>query len=173
VAEIYGVRRFLLLYVGGAVSCALAYAATGYAVGRTDVPAIGASGAIMAVAVVGAMLFPGRTVVFMFFLPMPLWVLVSLYVAFDLYYPLAGLRDWLGSTGHLGGALFGFLCHRFHIQAPDVGRLRRFLRVLPRSSQPRLEDVDRILDKIKAQGIGTLTERERRTLDRASRKRSQ
>src|SRR5882672_34173 len=96
-AEIYGVRRFLLLYLGGAAGCALAYAAIGYATGKTTIPAIGASGASMAVSVVAAFTFPRRTVMFMYVLPVPLWLLVTLYVALDLYYPMAGLRDWLSS----------------------------------------------------------------------------
>lgn len=170
VAEIYGVRRFLFLYVGGAVGCALAYAATGYATGKTDIPAIGASGAIMAVAVVAAFLFPRRTVMFMFFLPMPLWALVSLYIAVDLYYPLAGLRDWLSSAGHLGGALFGFLCHRLHLEAPDLGPILHRVAALFRRRRPSTADVDRILDKISRQGIGDLTEQEREVLRRASEK---
>jgi membrane associated rhomboid family serine protease len=169
VAEIYGVRRFLLLYIGGAVACALAYAATGYATGKTGIPAIGASGAIMAVAVVAAFLFPTRTVLFMFVLPIPLWALVTLYIGIDLYYPLAGLRDWLSSAGHLGGALFGFLCHRLHLDAPDPGPLLNRLRGLFRRSRPSSAEVDRILDKISRQGIGDLTDHERELLKRASR----
>jgi membrane associated rhomboid family serine protease len=171
VAEIYGVRRFLLLYIGGAAACALAYTAVAYAIGRTNVPAIGASGAIMAVSVVAAFLFPTRTVMFMYVLPMPLWMLVTLYVALDLYYPLAGLGDWLSSAGHLGGALFGFLCHRFHLEAPDPGRLVGVLGKLFRPRGPDLAAIDRILDKISKEGIVALTEGERELLKRASRDR--
>jgi membrane associated rhomboid family serine protease len=170
VAEIYGVRRFLLLYAGGAVACAVAYAATGYAAGVTDVPAIGASGAIMAVAVVGAHLFPGRTVLFMFVLPLPLWILVALYVGLDLYYPLAGLRPWLSSAGHLGGALFGLLFYRLHLDAPSFGPVFRTLRDLI-TLTPSPKEVDRILDKISRRGIGDLTDRERAVLRRAGRAR--
>jgi len=168
VAEIYGVRRFLFLYLGGAAGCALAYTGMAYAIGKTDVPAIGASGAIMAVAVVGAFLFPGRTVVFMYVLPMPLWLLVTLYVGLDLYYPLAGLRSWLMSAGHLGGALFGFLCHRFHLDSPDPVRFLAWFRRLQAPSSRSSAEVDRILGKISAQGIGSLSEGERDVLKRAS-----
>jgi len=168
VAEIYGVRRFLFLYVGGAVGCALTYAGMAYAIGKTDIPAIGASGAIMAVAVVGAFLFPSRTVVFMYVLPMPLWMLVTLYVGLDLYYPLAGLRSWLNSAGHLGGALFGFLCHRFHLDSPDPARFRTWFRSLQVPVKRSSAEVDRILGKISAQGIGALSEAERDVLKRAS-----
>jgi membrane associated rhomboid family serine protease len=171
VADIYGVRRFLFLYLGGAVSCALAYTAVAYGIGKTDVPAIGASGAIMAVSVVAAFLFPSRTVLFMWVLPMPLWVLVSLYVGLDLYYPLAGLRSWLDSAGHLGGALFGFVCHRFHLDAPSGGRFLSSLRSLMVPAAPPSAEVDRILDKINAQGIGSLTDGERELLKRASKDR--
>jgi membrane associated rhomboid family serine protease len=168
VAEIYGVRRFLVLYLGGAAACALTYAGVAYALGKTDVPAIGASGAIMAVAVVGAFLFPRRTVVFMYVLPMPLWMLVSLYVGLDLYYPVAGLRSWLSSAGHLGGALFGFLCHRFHLDSPDPVRMLAVFRRLLVPAGPSTTEVDRILDKISSRGMGALTEAERELLRRAS-----
>lgn len=168
VAEIYGIRRFLFLYIGGAVGCAAAYAATGYATGKTDIPAIGASGAIMAVAVVAAFLYPKRPMLFMWFIPMPLWVMVSLYIVIDLYYPLAGLRPWLSSAGHLGGALFGFLCHRLHLEAPDLGPILKRFGVLFRPRRPSAAEVDRILGKISRQGIGDLTEEERNVLRRAS-----
>jgi membrane associated rhomboid family serine protease len=171
VAEIYGVRRFVFLYVGGAVTCALTYCAVAYGLGQTGVPAIGASGAIMAVAVVGAFLFPGRTVLFMFVLPVPLWMLVVFYVGIDLYYPLAGLRSWLSSAGHLGGALFGFLCHRFHLDSPDPVRLLSQFRKLVVPSGPSASEVDRILDKINQQGISALTDGERDVLKRASKDR--
>jgi membrane associated rhomboid family serine protease len=170
VAEMYGVRRFLFLYIGGAIGCAVAYAAAGYAIGRTDIPAIGASGAIMAVAVVAAFLFPRRTVMFMFVLPMPLWVLVSLYIVIDLYYPLAGVRPWTSSAGHLGGALFGFLCYRLHLEAPDLGPILRRVAVLFRPSRPSAADIDRILAKISRQGMGDLTDKEKEILRRASEK---
>jgi membrane associated rhomboid family serine protease len=171
VAEIYGTRRFLLLYAGGAVCCALLYTGLSYAVGRIDVPAIGASGAIMAVAVVGAFLFPGRTVVFMYVLPMPLWGLVALYVGMDLYYLLSGLPRWPSSAGHLGGAFFGFVCHRFHLEVPDPIRFAALFRRLLTPAGPSTSEVDRILDKINSQGIGALTEAERDVLSRASKDR--
>ena len=170
VAEIYGTQRFLLLYLGGAATCALTYCGFAYALGQTDIPAIGASGAIMAVAVVGAFLFPSRTVVFMYVLPMPLWLLVTIYVGLDLYYPLAGLRSWLSSAGHLGGALFGFLCHRFHLDSPDPVRILSLFRKLL-STGPSTSEVDRILDKINQQGIAALTDGEREVLKRASKER--
>ncbi len=168
VAEIYGARRFLFLYAAGAVACAVTYAATGYATGVTEVPAIGASGAIMAVAVVAAHLFPTRTVLFMWVLPLPLWMLIALYVGLDVYYPLAGLRPWLSSAGHLGGALFGLLFYRLHLDLPTFEPVLRSLRALIHRT-PSSEEVDRILDKISRQGIGDLTERERSVLRRAGR----
>lgn len=171
VADIYGGRRFLFLYLGGAAACALTYAATGYATGATSIPAIGASGAIFAVAVVAAFLFPDRQVLFMWFIPMKLKVLVALYVGLDIYYPLAGLRDPLSSAGHVGGALFGFLCHRLHLEAPDPAPLLRRLRRRFLGRATPGNELDRILAKIGAQGMGALTERERQTLLRASKRR--
>ncbi len=170
VAELYGGRRFLFLYFGGAATCAIAHTIAAYVEGRPDMAGIGASGAIFAVSVVGAFLFPTRIIYVMFVLPVPLWILVSCYVGLDLYYPLAGLRPWVLSAGHLGGALFGLACHKLHLDLPGslafASRLREWWRARGRPSQ---QQVDRVLDKINADGIGSLTDAERESLRRASR----
>jgi hypothetical protein len=104
----------------------------------------------------------------MWVLPLPLWILMALYVGMDVYYPLAGIRPWLSSAGHLGGALFGLLFYRLHLDLPTVGPVLRTLRdLIQRTPSPK--EVDRILDKISRQGIGDLTEGERATLKRAGR----
>lgn len=161
VAARTGLRRFMLLYLGGAAACALAFTVAGYASGVTGIPAIGASGAIFAVSVVAAFYFPGRRFLFMLVVPVPLWVLVGLYVGIDLYYPVAGLRPWMDSAGHLGGALFGLLFFTLNLDLPAF-------RNPFRKSVPTASEVDRILGKISSGGIGSLNEREREILKRAS-----
>ncbi|MBI2930554.1 MAG: rhomboid family intramembrane serine protease [Planctomycetes bacterium] len=169
VAEVYGPRRFLLLYFGGASLCAVAHTVAAFAMGAPNIHAIGASGAILAVCVVAAHLFPTRQVLIMFVLPVPLWLLVLAYVAMDLYYPLVGMQPWVASAGHLGGAIFGFLFYRLRMGRPRFSWLTRpFEGLLSRKPRPSREEVDRILDKINAQGIGSLTDRERDILKRAS-----
>jgi hypothetical protein len=49
-------------------------------------------------------------------------------------------------------------------------RRRPRLRVLPEVEPPSAEEVDRILEKIRAGGIASLTRGERALLDRASRR---
>ncbi len=171
VADLYGVRRFLLLYFGGAAMCAAVYCAVAYVDGRPHVPAVGASGAVLAVSVVAAFLFPTRTILLFWFLPTPLWLVVLLYVGSDAYYVATGIQTGTASAGHLGGALFGFLVHKLNLDGSWMERL--WLRIRSRVPRERHEprpsdpEVDRILDKIHTQGIGSLTEGERETLKRA------
>ena len=69
---------------------------------------LGASGGVVAVVILFAFNFPYRTVLFMFFLPMPMWVAAVIFVAVD----AIGASTAPGNvayTAHLGGALFAFL----------------------------------------------------------------
>ncbi len=170
-AVMYGARRFAVIYFGGAVCCALLYGIVGYAVGEPTVPAVGASGAIMSVMVIAAFLFPHRRMLFMWLLPVPLWFLVVFYIGIDVYYPLAGLTSWLGSAGHLGGAAFGLAFYTLGLRTDILGGVASVLSSL-RTESARADDgeVDRILGKIKEQGMGSLTDQERESLMRASKR---
>lgn len=90
--------------------------------------AMGASGAVMASMMLLTLHFPYRQILF-FFIPMQLWVLMSIYVAVDVFGLLNETRG-LGSSqvavaGHLGGVLFGWMYKNFRFELPDI---RRFLR---------------------------------------------
>ncbi len=72
-----------------------------------DVPALGASGAVMAVVVVTALFFPTRPV-WVWFISVPLWLLATLKLLGD----FAGLMrggDGVAHGSHLGGAVAGLL----------------------------------------------------------------
>ena len=72
-------------------------------------PALGASGAVTATLVLFAFHFPWQRVYFWFVLPMPVWLLVVVYVLLD-GLGAAGIgRGGIGYVAHLGGALFGVL----------------------------------------------------------------
>ena len=91
-----------------------------------------------------------------------------------------------GSAGHLGGAIFGFAVlkspplQEFVINLSRIGtgkarrgnRKTRDATVVRESNRSPLElskEVDRILDKISAQGIQSLTKQEKEILDKARR----
>jgi hypothetical protein len=139
---------------------------------------LGASGGIAAVVILFALNYPHRTILFMFFIPMPMWVAAVIMVAIDAY----GAIDRSGTvafTAHLGGAAFGFLYYqwgwRLERFLPSSASLARFkpkpkLRVHdPETSDDTEQQVDEILKKIQEQGRDSLTRRERRILEEASR----
>jgi hypothetical protein len=125
-----------------------------------------------------AFLFPHRTVLFMFVIPMPMWVLALIIVGMD----IAGAIQRTGNVGfttHLGGALFAAMYYKSNIRfsrwLPDRLKMPR-LRPRPalRVHHPGEEEeeneseVDDILRKISQQGQESLTRRERRILQQAS-----
>jgi membrane associated rhomboid family serine protease len=109
------------LYVAGGIVASIGHVAWGLATGD-GTPALGASGSVMAVAVVYAVLFPWERLLLFFILPIPAFVAVGLYVGLDLF----GLFDPTSSiahAAHLGGALYGAI-YGFVRGRP---RLRRLL----------------------------------------------
>jgi hypothetical protein len=150
------------------------------------VPTVGASGAVMGVLMLYAIHYPRNTIRVFWFFPLEVRWLVILYVLFDLHpllLALAGNQLFTGiaHAAHLGGLAFGFLYWKFDLNLERLAaRLPRF-RGVARGPAPRrgvptaaanersLEDqVDRLLEKIASQGIESLTDNERRTLERAS-----
>jgi rhomboid family protein len=102
-----GPRRLLSLYVTGGVLASLGYVAYGLAV-HSDVPALGASGAVSAIAVVFAGMFPRARLYLNFFIPLPAAVAVGLFLLLDLFGVLNPRGDMIAHAAHLGGAAYGF-----------------------------------------------------------------
>lgn len=98
----YGKRNVLALFLGAGLVGSLAYALQQHLTGL-PIPTFGAAGAVMGVVVVAALLFPQRTILFMWFIPMPLWLLALLKLGGDLLGVMGG-----GANGALlGGAAAG------------------------------------------------------------------
>lgn len=143
---------------------------------------VGASGAIYGVLAAFATLYPRRrlTLLVFFIFPVTLmaWQLVAGLALVE--FMLAG-RDQasgIAHTAHLAGAFAGFLYIDQLFESTHLrrlwGRLRDYVAqrpAAPRAAPPPPDqaEVDRILDKISAQGIQSLTRAERQTLHRASR----
>lgn len=189
---LYGRKEFVSLYL-----LLLAVAGLGWAVveqlgsnpGAANV--VGASGAVSGIVILYALNFPRRTVLLMFVIPAPAWVAGVILVATDAYTALQDAQgDMVGNvayTAHLSGAAFAFLYFRLRwnfSRFTDGWSLARWsrrprLRVHEPDRGEAAEDhneeqelsaeVDRILEKIHRQGEGSLTRRERRTLENASR----
>ena len=74
----------------------------------TTPPALGASGAVNAIVLLNALLWPGSTVYLYMVLPVPNAVLAAAFVARDYYGARLGLGEsGVGHAAHLGGAAVG------------------------------------------------------------------
>ncbi len=149
---------------------------------------IGASGGVMAVLAVFIWYFPRQEVLIWGVLPVPAWVLGIVYFFNDLSGASSGGGN-VAHVAHIGGAIFGLLYawRGWNLSGlSDLGgRLkqmrRRFKVVRPDDdrdhSHTTTEDerslqlkVDEILEKISRSGESSLTNDERETLTRASRR---
>lgn len=191
-----GSRTFLMYYlfcgVGAAVFSLLL-------AGIMPVGAfVGASGAVLGVAVAFAMFWPdAELIVFPIPLPIKARTLVIGLVVLD----LIGSRLWPGDgiahIAHVGGALFGYLYFRlqsFSRRGPSqpARAVERVVMVQSGSSEPERRapvtpmrpgrradsdpvaaEVDRVLDKISEKGLSSLTAAERRFLDEVAKQKKQ
>lgn len=144
---------------------------------------IGASGAVMAVTILFAFLEPQATIYLMMVLPVKAWLVAILFVGMNIF-GMIGATDNVAYDVHLAGAAFaalyfkqGWKFSRFHLGnwGSSLSQLTK------RSPRLRLHDperklaqeeaeADRILDKIQASGLDSLTKAERKTLERHSRR---
>ena len=197
VEERMGGRMFILFYL----LCGLGGAAASFALTQAVVvppQVLGASGAVLGVAVAFAWYWPDHPV-FVFPLPDPIsakW-LVTFLVALDLVIALLGVSDGIAHLAHLGGVGTALLVlkgqdwratrgERSGRQPPEssvlVSQPPRVSRsgAIPPSAQrtksrsdPDVRanaEIDRVLDKINASGVDSLTPAERKFLTEISRR---
>jgi len=112
--ERYGGREFLAFYLVAGVSANLIYLLAYVAHLVLPSLALGASGAVTAVLVVYAFLNPRQQVLLFFVIPMPIWLMVAIYVVVDALGAVGGRvgNEPVAYVVHLGGALFGFLYYQ-------------------------------------------------------------
>lgn len=143
---------------------------------------VGASGAIYGVLAAFATLYPRRrlTLLVFFIFPVTLlaWQLVAGLAFIEFVLANNDPASGIAHTAHLAGAFAGFLYIDQLFENATLRRLWARARDyvaqkphVPRAAPPPPDqaEVDRILDKISAQGIQSLTKAERQTLHRASR----
>jgi len=103
-----GPGRLLRLYLVGALVASVSYVVYAVVVGSGE-PALGASGAVSAIAVVFACIYPRAWLLLNFFIPVPAALAVALFLLLDLVGVLNPRGDMIAHAAHLGGALYGFL----------------------------------------------------------------
>jgi membrane associated rhomboid family serine protease len=157
-------------------------------------PMVGASGAVLGVALAFAMYWPDAEMI-VFPLPVPIRArtLVGLLVGMDVFFSFLTPGDGIAHVAHVGGVLFGYLYFRMQglsrrSPQPPPRAVERVVMVQSGAAEPERRtpvtparprrrvdadpvaaEVDRVLDKISEKGIASLTPAERRFLDEVSR----
>jgi rhomboid family protein len=166
---------FLRLYFGAGILAGLAYILFGLFDARFR-PAVGASGGVMGVLVYFTLLNPNARILFLMFIPMKMKWATAILLGMDLYWfvfaPTTGTG--IAHTAHLGGALFGLLYYRYShrldllfLNLELKGKRKESSRDSGERDRLRAE-VDRLLDKVNRGGIDSLSDREKKSLHRAS-----
>jgi len=120
---LYGSRDFLAFYLVAAVVSTLVWAAT-QAITGDPRSMVGASGAVMGVVALYTLYYPRREILF-FFIPMPMWVVLVIYLVMPILNERQGGR--IALEAHLAGAAFAYLFKTFDLRWSHLtsGRLRR------------------------------------------------
>lgn len=170
VEERLGSRRFITLYFIGGISGAL----LSMAFARAH-PIVGASGALFAVMLAFATFWPRDQIYIMGILPLEARIAVLLMAAAALWSGVQGSRTGVADFAHLGGFVGGWLylqwvnrrsgAKKFKTKTvAPIGKdaLSNYKRIDPRSiHEVNRDEVNRILDKISAKGLNSLTAQER------------
>ena len=179
------INMFVLYMFGGEVERAMGtkaflrfYFLTGIVAGLTgfifayNASMVGASGAIFAVLVAFATFYPEVRVLFMFIFPMKAKHMVILIGGITLLATFSGGGGGIAHFAHLGGLVAGVLYlhygrvrSRLHFSMGDFFSRRR----QEREWEMR-QEVDRLLDKVHREGMGSLTKKEQKFLKDASRR---
>lgn len=195
VERYWGTRHFLTYYLVCGAAGALFYTLL-WLVGlipQPDIPLVGASAGVFGFFAAVYVIAPAMRVQLLFppvsltmkQLAIALAAIAVGTIVLGYVFPASGLNNG-GEAGHLGGAIAGLIMMKFpwllgRGERPrgKVIRPREFTRPMPSKLRPRSRidpsaatEVDRILDKVAAEGFGSLSEEERAVLERASREES-
>ncbi len=181
IEPIYGSREFLAFFLAAVVVSGICHLGVQF-LESSAAGVIGASGGVMAVVFLTAMVYPRMKVLLFFVIPIELRWLAVMYAVAD----VAGFIERGSSVAHaahLGGAAFGVAYKYYNWRISRAwDRLRDSARTSSRRlSRPEVrlhhpvqedldEQVDAILEKIHQQGEASLTDWEREILKTASRK---
>ena len=173
-----GTRQFVVLYLLSGVLGGLGWVL----ISNVEwARCVGASGAVFGILGAFAALFPNRPITLLVFYVLPVtmraWVLAVLLGLMELAFLLSSSQNGIAYSAHLAGGVAGYLYARvafgrYGVARDPGGYLGRLGSLLSeRRARNQASEVDRILEKVAREGIGSLTASERRTMERASRER--
>ncbi|UCB52374.1 MAG: rhomboid family intramembrane serine protease [Candidatus Zixiibacteriota bacterium] len=150
---------------------------------NSQIPTIGASGAIFGILVAFALMFPNRLIYVYFLFPVKAKYLVIFFAVIEFLASFRHTSDGIGHFAHLGGMVIGYLYIKSDFRIPSFFRFstyltrlrnlkhRRRMKVISRQrdrEQKLMDRVDQILDKINQVGYDKLTKEEKKALEQAS-----
>jgi membrane associated rhomboid family serine protease len=172
----FGERFFLRYYFVTGVGAGLIYSVFFI---HSEIPVIGASGAIFGLLVAFALVFPERPITLLIFFILPLTLKAKHLVILLGIITLLALpaKDGIAHLAHLGGMVVGFLYLKARKMSYQQGfpwsRASR-AKHNQETTEPQEEEadelsaeIDSILDKISREGMSSLTPRERRILQKS------
>lgn len=159
-----------------------------------DANIVGASAAVFGVMLAFALAWPNAPIYLWGLLPIPAKWLVAILATMTLLSAVGGGGGGVAHMAHLGGLITGFLYLKSDwrpgaaIKRAKRSKTARKLAIVPREERRQnmegqksarsnreeealLDAVDRVLDKISEQGMGSLSDEERKLLDEVSRRR--
>jgi membrane associated rhomboid family serine protease len=175
-----GRNEFLKFYLIAIVVGFLGFFSVNLLRGNPLASLVGASGAVSAVVVLFIFYFPRQKIFLWGILEMPAWAIGVLMLGVNIYYALAP-GSGVAWEAHAAGALFGFLYfkQKWNFEGLNVadsitnrvrggGGLRLHNPDAAGPDDKLKQKADAILEKINQQGEGSLSSRERKTLQRYS-----
>ena len=114
-------KYYFICGIGAGLCVVLAEVIFGFSNTRT----LGASGAIYGVLLAYGLLFPDRTILFFFVIPMKVRHFVWIMGLLAFYSSIAGGNSGVSNVAHLGGLLVGYAYIRIKIAKFDSGFLLR------------------------------------------------
>lgn len=177
-----GGRDFFWLYfVSGLVAAVFSF------LFAPQAAVVGASGAVFGILLGFATFWPDEPIYIWGILPLPAKWLVGGLALISIYSGMSGAQSTTAHFAHLGGFVGGWVFLRWRVRRikkprrrESISRIQRLAEEVRRDAGRwegiRREDlheinrseVDRLLDKIKQRGVGSLTADERAFLDRMS-----
>ncbi|MEO5844396.1 MAG: rhomboid family intramembrane serine protease [Caldimonas sp.] len=119
--QVWGQKRFVIFYAASVVAAALSQLLVNALIGSAA-PTVGASGGLFGLLLAFAMIFPNRTILVFFVIPMKAKFLVALYGIIELYQGVYVMNSGVAHFAHLGGMLGGLLTLRYWRGQAPFGR---------------------------------------------------
>lgn len=170
--RLWGTRVFVIFYLVAAVVASISHCLVStFLMGNSDIPALGASGAVSGLLLAYALQFPRHKILLMGIVPVPALIGVLAFVGIDLWGLFAQTRGGglpIGHGAHLGGALAGAVMYFAWLRsARPVGPepSSRSPQSVALLSPDEAHEFERIRIKIEAYGPQALNPKEKYFLD--------